>query len=63
MDSWIDKRIHALNRLSRSKGWSCGPNNPYFDEWCYLTTETKAKNKREYKLERRKYDRPKEIGE
>tara|TARA_Y100001963_G_scaffold22960_1_gene30220 strand:- start:18 stop:176 length:159 start_codon:yes stop_codon:yes gene_type:complete len=52
-----------LNRLSRSKGWSCGPNNPYFDEWCYLTTETKAKNKREYKLERRKYDRPKEIGE
>ena len=30
--SWKDKRIKAINRLSKIKGWNTSSSNKYFDE-------------------------------
>ena len=30
--SWKDKRIEAINKLSKKKGWSSSDTNPYFEE-------------------------------
>lgn len=29
---WKDKRIKAINKLSKIKGWNTSPSNKYFDE-------------------------------
>lgn len=49
---WKDKRIEAINRLSKSKKWSCSDNNPLFDEVMDIY-ETPAKTRKEYMQERR----------
>jgi len=51
--SWKDKRIEAINRLSKSKKWSCSDNNPLFDEVMDIY-ESPAKTRDEYMAERRK---------
>lgn len=51
--SWKDKRIEAINRLSKMKKWSCSDNNPLFDEVMDIY-ESPAKTRDEYMLERRK---------
>lgn len=30
--SWKDKRIEAINKLSKKRGWSFSDTNPYFEE-------------------------------
>ena len=51
--SWKDKRIEAINRLSKMKKWSCSDNNPLFDEVMDIY-ESPAKTRDEYMAERRK---------
>ena len=53
--SWQDKRIAAINRWSKRKGINCSDMNPYFDEYNAIL-DSKASSKKEYKLERKKYD-------
>jgi hypothetical protein len=48
--SWKDKRIHAINRLSKIKGWGASPNNPYFEQ-VYRIYASKATNLQEFKHE------------
>ena len=50
-NSWKDKRIAAINRLSKMKGWSCSDNNPYFD-LVQNIYKTKAKSLKQFKEER-----------
>jgi len=52
--SWQDKRIAAINRWSNKRGIPCSDTSPYFNEYNAILN-SKAKNKKEYKLERRKY--------
>lgn len=51
--TWKDKRIHAINRLSRMKRWSTSPSNPYFEQ-VYRLYDSKAKNLKEFKDEEKK---------
>lgn len=30
--SWKDKRIEAINKLSKKRGWNFSDTNPYFEE-------------------------------
>ena len=50
--SWQDKRVAAINRWSKQRRIPCSDNNPYFDEYDAII-HSQAKNKKEYKLERR----------
>ena len=50
---WKDKRIEAINRLSKSKKWSCSDNNPLFDEVMDIY-DSPATTRKEYILERKK---------
>lgn len=51
--SWKDKRIEAINRLSKNKKWSCSDNNPLFDEVMDIY-DSPATTRKEYILERKK---------
>jgi hypothetical protein len=51
--SWDTRRVDAINRLSKKRGYPCSDNNPFFDEYIAIQN-SKAKTKREYKEERRK---------
>lgn len=53
--SWQDKRVAAITRWSNKRGIPCSDMNPYFDEYCDII-HSKASNKKEYKLERRKHE-------
>ena len=47
---WKTRKIKAINKLSKKKGWSSNDNNPYF----YLVHEiykTKATNPKQFKEE------------
>ena len=49
--SWKKKRIQAIDRLSKKKGWTYGDGNPYFQEvWTHLP-KSNAKSLSEYKKE------------
>jgi len=48
--SWKDKRIEAINKLSKKKGWSSSDTNPYFEE-VHAIYESDAKNLFEFKKE------------
>ena len=52
---WQERRIAAINRWSKKRGIPCSDTNPYFDEYCDII-HSKANNKKEYKLERRKHE-------
>jgi|DEB0MinimDraft_6_1074348.scaffolds.fasta_scaffold229525_2 hypothetical protein len=54
--NWKDKRINAINRLSRMKGWNTSPNNPYFEQVLRIY-ESKATNLKEFKHAEEKYKR------
>ena len=53
--TWQDKRIAAITCWSNKRRIPCSDTNPYFDEYCDII-HSKANNKKEYKLERKKYD-------
>lgn len=47
---WKTRKINAINKLSKKKGWNAGDNNPYF----YLVHEiykTKATTPKQFKEE------------
>ena len=47
--SWKDKRIAAINRISKSKGWTrFDDGHPFFDEWQRILN-SKAKTLKEHK--------------
>jgi len=47
--NWKQKRIKAIDRLSKMRGWIYDDTNPYFDEvWTFLP-KSNAKNLLEYK--------------
>ena len=52
--SWSERRVDAINRLSKKKGYPSSDVNPLFDEYIAILN-TKAKTKKEYKEERRKH--------
>jgi len=47
---WKDKRIKAINRLSKIKGWSTSSSNKYFDEVQEIY-KTSAHSLKEFKKE------------
>ena len=51
--SWSERRVDAINRITKRKGYPASDNNPFFDEYIAIGN-SKAKNKKEYKLERKK---------
>ena len=53
--SWQDKRVAAINRWSKKRGIPCSDTSPYFYEYNAILN-SKANNKKEYKLERRKHE-------
>ena len=53
--NWQERRIAAINRWSKKRKILCSDMNPYFEEYCDII-ESKANNKKEYKLERRKHE-------
>ena len=53
LKDWSTRRVDAINRLSKKRGYPCSDNNPFFDEYIAILN-SKAKTKREYKEERRK---------
>lgn len=54
--SWKDKRIKAINRLSRIKGWNTSPSNPYFEQVLRIYEST-ANNLKEFKHAEKKFTR------
>ena len=52
--SWQDKRVAAINRWSKKRRIPCSDTSPYFNEYIAILN-SKANNKKEYKLERIKY--------
>ena len=49
---WKDKRIEAINRLSKLKKWSFSDNNPLFKEVMDIY-DSPATTRKEYMKERR----------
>jgi len=52
--SWKDKRIEAINRLSKIKRWSTSPSNPYFEQVLRIYEST-AKTLQEFKHAEKKF--------
>jgi len=52
--SWQDKRVAAINRWNKKRRIPCSDTSPYFNEYIAILN-SKANNKKEYKLERIKY--------
>ena len=52
--SWKDKPIEAINRLSKKKGWSSSPSNPYFEQVLRIY-ESQAMNLKEFKHAEKKF--------
>ena len=52
--SWKDKLIEAINRLSKKKGWSSSPSNPYFEQVLRIY-ESQAMNLKEFKHAEKKF--------
>tara|TARA_A100001391_G_scaffold192394_2_gene166623 strand:+ start:255 stop:479 length:225 start_codon:yes stop_codon:yes gene_type:complete len=50
---WSTRRVDAINKLSKKRGYPCNDTNPFFDEYIAIQNSY-AKTKREYKEERRK---------
>jgi hypothetical protein len=51
-NSWKDKRIAAINRLSNHKGLECNDNNPYFEQYnaiCNSNAKSLLKFKQQWK--------------
>jgi len=48
--SWKDKRIEAINKLSKKKGWSSSDTNRYFEE-VHAIYESDAKTLLDFKKE------------
>tara|TARA_R100000781_G_scaffold101344_1_gene64829 strand:+ start:208 stop:408 length:201 start_codon:yes stop_codon:yes gene_type:complete len=55
MITWQDKRINAMNRVIKRSGLSRIYTEHFIDEYD-LVINSKSKNKKEYKLERKKKD-------
>jgi translation initiation factor IF-2 len=49
--SWKDKRIEAINKLSKKKGWNSSDTNPYFEE-IHAIYESDAKTLLDFKKEK-----------
>lgn len=54
MMSWKNKRIAAINRLSKIKRHPTSDLNPYFEQ-VQMIYKSKAKNLKEFKLELKGY--------
>lgn len=52
--NWKNKRIAAINTLSKKRGWNTSDTNPFFEEYIFICN-SKSKSKKEYKKERREY--------
>ena len=48
--NWKEKRIIAINKLSKKKGWSSSDTNPYFEE-IHDIYESDARTLLEFKKE------------
>lgn len=57
IEKFKDRRIKAINKLSKKRGWTFGDNNPCFDDVWNILPNTKATNSKEYKKERRQYEK------
>lgn len=51
------RRIKAMTKLSKKRGWTFGDNNPFFEDVYSIMPHSKATNSKEYKQERRKYEK------
>ena len=50
---WKRKRIQAIDRLSKKKGWTYGDGNPYFQEVWTQLPKSNAKSLSEYKKQQK----------
>lgn len=57
IEKFKDRRFKAINRLSKKRGWTFGDMNPCFDDVMTILPTSKATNSKEYKQERRKYEK------
>lgn len=48
--NWKEKRIIAINKLSKKRGWKCSDTNPYFEEIQDIYTSN-AKSLSDFKKE------------
>ena len=42
LKDWSTRRVDAINRLSKKRGYPCSDNNPFFDEYIAIQN-SKAK--------------------
>lgn len=49
-DSWKDRRIAAINKLSNKRGHIFDESNPWFDQWIAIL-DSKAKTLKQFKEE------------
>ena len=45
LKDWSTRRVDAINRLSKKRGYPCSDNNPFFDEYIAIQN-SKAKTKK-----------------
>jgi len=57
IEKFQERRIKAMTRLSNKRGWTFGDMNPFFDDVNSIMPHSKATNSKEYKQERRKYEK------
>lgn len=52
--AWKNRRIAAINRVSKRRGWKTSDTNPFFEEYIFICN-SRSSNKKEYKKERSEY--------
>jgi hypothetical protein len=57
IEKFQQRRIKAMTKLSKKRGWTFGDNNPFFEDVYSIMPHSKATNSKEYKQERRKYEK------
>ena len=56
-EKFLDRRFRAICKISKKRGWNASDNNPLFDDVYSIMPHSKATNSKEYKQERRKYEK------
>ena len=56
-EKFLDRRFRAICKISKKRGWNASDNNPFFDDVYSIMPHSKVTNSKEYKQERRKYEK------
>tara|TARA_R100000231_G_scaffold116322_3_gene86677 strand:+ start:462 stop:743 length:282 start_codon:yes stop_codon:yes gene_type:complete len=61
-EKFLDRRVKAMTKISKKRGWDFSDANPFFDDVYLIMPHSKATNSREYKQERKKYEKNNNIN-